>query len=69
MYVTALDRLGPGRALAVGDRLDVDVAGARAAGLDGALVLTGASTADEARDADPAPAFVADTLAELVLAP
>ncbi len=27
MYATALDRLGPGRSLAVGDRLDTDVAG------------------------------------------
>jgi ribonucleotide monophosphatase NagD (HAD superfamily) len=53
----------------IGDRLDADMAGARAAGLDGALVLTGASTAEMARDADPAPAFVASTLAELLLAP
>jgi ribonucleotide monophosphatase NagD (HAD superfamily) len=45
------------------------MAGARAAGLDGALVLTGASTAAMARDAEPAPAFVAATLAELLLAP
>ena len=29
MYEAARDRLGPGRALAVGDRLDTDVAGAR----------------------------------------
>ena len=34
MYEAARDRLGPGRVLAVGDRLDVDVAGARRAGLD-----------------------------------
>ena len=60
---------GRGRALVIGDRLDADMAGARAAGLDGALVLTGASTAAMARDADPAPAFVAATLAELLLAP
>ena len=69
LFLTALDRLGPARALVVGDRLDADMAGARAAGLDGALVLTGASTAEMARDADPAPAFVAATLAELLLAP
>jgi hypothetical protein len=31
-------------------------------------VLTGATSAAMARDADPAPAFVAPTLAELVLA-
>jgi glycerol-1-phosphatase len=70
LFLTALDRLGggDGRALVVGDRLDADVAGARAAGLDGAIVLTGATTALMARDADPAPAFVAATLADLVLA-
>ena len=45
MYEAAQDRLGPGRALAVGDRLDTDVAGARSAGLDQALVLTGATVA------------------------
>jgi glycerol-1-phosphatase len=69
LFVTALDRLGESRALVIGDRLDADMAGARAAGLDGALVLTGASTAQMARDADPAPTFVAATLAELLLAP
>jgi glycerol 3-phosphatase-2 len=68
LFLTALDRLGNGRALVVGDRLDADVAGARAAGLDGAIVLTGATTAVMAREADPAPVFVAATLAELVLA-
>jgi glycerol 3-phosphatase-2 len=68
LFLTALDRLGNGRALVVGDRLDADVAGARAAGLDGAIVLTGATTGVMAREADPAPVFVAATLAELVLA-
>jgi glycerol-1-phosphatase len=69
LFLTALDRLGDGRALVVGDRLDADVAGARAAGLDGAIVLTGATTAAMAREADPAPAFVATTLADLLLGP
>ena len=69
LFLTALDRLGNGRALVVGDRLDADVAGAHAAGLDGAIVLTGATSAAMARDADPRPAFVAATLAELLLAP
>jgi len=69
LFLTALDRLGPGRALVIGDRLDADVAGARAAGLDGAIVLTGATSAAMADAADPAPAFVAGSLAELLLAP
>ena len=45
MYAAARDRLGDGRYLAVGDRLDVDVAGARRAGIDCALVLTGVTGA------------------------
>ena len=63
MYQAALDRLGEGRVLAVGDRLDVDVAGARRAGLDSALVLTGATTQAQANAAQPKPTHVADSLA------
>jgi glycerol 3-phosphatase-2 len=69
LFRTALDRLGAGRALVVGDRLDTDMAGARAAGLDGALVLTGVTAAPTAHEADPAPSLVAASLAELVLGP
>jgi glycerol 3-phosphatase-2 len=69
LFLTALDRVGNGRALVVGDRIDADVGGARAAGLDGAIVLTGATTAAMAREADPPPAFVAETLAQLLLGP
>jgi ribonucleotide monophosphatase NagD (HAD superfamily) len=68
LFRTALDRLGPGRAIAVGDRLDADVGAARAAGIDGAIVLTGSTTAAEARAAEPRPALTAPTLADLVLA-
>jgi ribonucleotide monophosphatase NagD (HAD superfamily) len=67
LFHTALDRLGGGRALVVGDRLDADLAGARAADLDGAIVLTGAATREEAEAADPPPVAVAETLADLVL--
>jgi HAD superfamily hydrolase (TIGR01450 family) len=67
MYDAALDRLGSGRTLAVGDRLEIDVAGARRAGLDAALVLTGGATREEASAADPAPSHVSDSLATLVL--
>ena len=71
MYDAARDRLGEGRTLAVGDRLDVDVAGGRRAGLDTALVLTGATEAADATAASEAPSggptFVADSLAALVL--
>ena len=69
VFLTALDRLGPGRALAVGDRLDADLAGAAAAGLDAAIVLTGATTRAEAEAAEaPAPVAIAEDLAALVLA-
>jgi HAD superfamily hydrolase (TIGR01450 family) len=67
MYTAALDRLGDGRTLAVGDRLDVDVAGARRAGLDSALVLTGATSREHADGAQPRPTYVAESLGELVL--
>jgi HAD superfamily hydrolase (TIGR01450 family) len=67
MYEAALDRLGPGRAVAVGDKLDTDVAGARRAGMDSALVLTGATSRAEAEAADPRPTLVADSLGALVL--
>jgi HAD superfamily hydrolase (TIGR01450 family) len=67
MYEAARDRLGPGRVLAVGDLLEVDVAGARRAGLDSALVLTGGTTREAADAADPKPTHVADSLGALVL--
>jgi len=67
MYEAARDRLGEGRCLGVGDRLDVDVAGARHAGMDSALVLTGATSRAEADAADPRPTYIAESLARLVL--
>jgi HAD superfamily hydrolase (TIGR01450 family) len=67
MYEAARASLGPGRVLAVGDRLDIDIAGARRAGLDSALVLTGTTTRAEAAAADPRPTHVGDSLAALVL--
>lgn len=75
LVLTALDRLGAGRALMVGDRIDADLAAARAAGVDGALVLTGATGAPEAEaalaaeDPAPRPVAVAATLGDLVLGP
>jgi HAD superfamily hydrolase (TIGR01450 family) len=59
LFRTALDRLGPGRALVIGDRADADLAGALAAGIDGALV--GGERSDDA-------VACADTLADVVLA-
>ena len=69
LFRVALDRLGPGRALMVGDRLDADLAGAAAAGLDAAIVLTGVTSRSEAEAAtDPAPVAIAETLHALVTA-
>ena len=69
IFETALDRLGAGRALVVGDRIDSDLAGAQAAGLDGAIVLTGESTREDAEATkEPKPVAVRETLADLLLA-
>lgn len=65
---TALDRLGNGRALMIGDRVDADLGAATAAGIDGAIVLTGASDraiADAA--AEPRPVAISERLETLVL--
>jgi glycerol-1-phosphatase len=66
LYQTAAARLGPGRMLMVGDRLDTDIAGAAALGWDTALVLTGVATAADAARFTPHPTFVADSLPALV---
>lgn len=67
LFVTALDRLGEGRTLVVGDRLDADVAAASKAGLDSVLVLTGGTTRAEAEAAkDPRPTHISESLGALV---
>jgi HAD superfamily hydrolase (TIGR01450 family) len=66
---TALDRLGPGRALMVGDRVDADLGAAHAAGIDCAIVLTGASDRELAQAApEPGAVAIAERLQTLVLA-
>ncbi len=68
IFHAALDRLGDGNTLVIGDRLDADLAGAAAAGLDGAIVLTGVSSAEQAAAAEnPSPVAIAADLHELVL--
>jgi HAD superfamily hydrolase (TIGR01450 family) len=69
MFETALDRVRGRRTLVIGDRLDADLAGAAATGLDGAIVLSGVTSAAQAELAtDPAPVAVAADLGSLVLA-
>jgi HAD superfamily hydrolase (TIGR01450 family) len=68
IFRTALDRLGDGRTLVIGDRLDADLQGAAAAGLDAAIVLTGVASREDANAAsDPAPIAVADNLHAMVV--
>jgi HAD superfamily hydrolase (TIGR01450 family) len=70
LFLTAVERLGAGRTLVVGDRLASDVEAAKRAKLDAALVLTGDTTAEEAAAAnDPKPVAVADSLLALVSSP
>lgn len=53
MYRLAVERAGATRPLVIGDRLDTDLAGARAGGYPGLHVLTGVSTARDAVLAEP----------------
>jgi 4-nitrophenyl phosphatase len=68
LYQLALDRLGsqPGETLAVGDRLETDIAGAQKAGIRSALVLSGASSRSQAELWKPAPDTITDDLTSLV---
>ena len=68
MYDAARDRLGAGPHPRRRRPARVDVAGARRAGLDSALVLTGATSRERGRRRrSPRPTFVADSLGALVL--
>lgn len=53
MYALAIERAGARAPLVVGDRLDTDLAGARAGGYPGLHVLTGVSTARDTVLAEP----------------
>ena len=66
LFEEAVTRLGTRRVLAVGDRIETDIAGALAAGLDAALVLTGAATAGDIPDAGSLPSDVLPDLTALL---
>jgi HAD superfamily hydrolase (TIGR01450 family) len=68
LFLTALDRLGEGKTLVVGDRLDADVAAAGRVPLDAALVVTGAVRAPDLDGDAPKPVAVAESLAALLRA-
>ena len=67
MYELALREHGirPEEALAVGDRLDTDVEGAKRAGLAAALVLTGAAKLSDLERARAKPDFVLGSIRDL----
>lgn len=68
IFRTALERLGDGRTLVIGDRIDADLHGAATVGLDGAIVLTGVASSEQASSAsDPSPVAVAADLHTLVV--
>lgn len=66
-FEVALDVLGvpANRVLMIGDRLETDIAGAAACGLDSALVLTGICSRGDAEATAIRPTWVAESLAEL----
>lgn len=63
LFDAAADRLGSRRLLMIGDQLETDIAGARRAGMDAALLVTGVSRWQPARvvDAD-APTYLLEGL-------
>jgi glycerol 3-phosphatase-2 len=69
LFVTALDRLGDGRTLVVGDRVRSDLAAAAAADLDAALVRSDSSDHVELDGFEPKPVAVGETMAELLREP
>jgi glycerol-1-phosphatase len=54
------------RVVMIGDRVASDIVGGHRAGLATILVLSGATSRDEAAEADPAPDLIADDLAALL---
>lgn len=68
LFAMARERIAAAERVAmVGDRVSSDIAGGRRAGLETVLVLSGATSQEEAGDADPAPDHVVEDLAALVL--
>lgn len=68
LFRLALERLDvrPEEALVVGDRLETDIAGGQRAGCYTALVLSGVTTAEQARRWSPPPDLIAPDLTHLV---
>jgi HAD superfamily hydrolase (TIGR01450 family) len=68
MMDVALDRLGaaPEECIMIGDRLETDVKMGKDAGMFAGVVLTGASTRQQAEAAEPKPDFILESIGDLV---
>jgi 4-nitrophenyl phosphatase len=68
MYELAFQALGfaPREVMAIGDRLETDIAGAQKAGCLAGLVLSGVTDESKARSWQPQPDLIAKDLTELV---
>lgn len=66
LFEMAVEAIGGGRAAMVGDRISSDIEGGRGAGLETILVLSGATSREEAEGADRAPDHVLDDLSGLL---
>jgi 4-nitrophenyl phosphatase len=67
LFEMARERIGDaGRVAMIGDRVTSDIEGGRRAGLPTILVLSGATSADDAKAADPAPDYVIDDITALL---
>jgi phosphoglycolate/pyridoxal phosphate phosphatase family enzyme len=66
-FEVALDVLGlpANRVLMIGDRLDTDIAGAQAAGLDSAFILSGVDSFDDIDRSGVHPTWIAASFADL----
>ncbi|MEJ6548565.1 HAD-IIA family hydrolase [Corynebacterium sp. USCH3] len=62
MFTRAVDTSGARRPLAVGDRLDTDIAGGNAAGIDTLCVLTGVATHTQLLHTEFRPTYIAANL-------
>ena len=69
LFHTAIDRMGSGRTLVVGDRVASDLAAAAAAELDAALVHSDGSDYADLDSFEPKPVAVGETLAGLLVEP
>jgi len=66
MFDIAVEIAGTSNALVIGDRLDTDIVGAKSAGLDSLLVLTGVTKPDDLKKSDVKPNYVLNSLIDIL---